>query len=56
LVFGTFEPKFGAVESNFRLLNDNGVNHRVKIDQGILGKECAEILKAFLEKEDRLNK
>jgi len=55
LVFGTFEPKFGAVESKIKLLNGNGVNHRVKIDRGILQKECAEILKIFF-KERRLFK
>jgi tRNA(adenine34) deaminase len=53
LVFGALEPKFGAVESKFKLLNDNGLNHKVKVDRGILGKECAEILKAFF-KERRI--
>jgi tRNA(Arg) A34 adenosine deaminase TadA len=47
LVFGSCEPKFGAVESKFRLLNDQGLNHKVKVDQGILEKECGEILKVF---------
>ena len=47
LVFGSLEPKYGAVESKFRLLNNNGLNHRVKVDRGILEKECAEILKTF---------
>jgi len=47
LVFGSLEPKFGAVESKFRLLNDNGLNHKIEVDRGILEKECAEILKAF---------
>ena len=47
LVFGAPEPKFGAVESKFQLLNNNDLNHRVKVDQGILGKECAEVLKTF---------
>ncbi|MGZ3494335.1 MAG: tRNA adenosine(34) deaminase TadA [Thermodesulfobacteriota bacterium] len=47
LVFGSLEPKYGAVESKFRLLNNNGLNHRVKVDRGILEKECAEILKSF---------
>jgi len=55
LVFGTYEPKFGAVESKFKLLNGNGVNHRVKIDRGILERECAEILKSFF-KGKRLSK
>ena len=26
-VYGTHEPKYGAVESKFRLLNDNGLIH-----------------------------
>ena len=47
LVFGSFEPKFGAVESKFRLLNDEGMNHKVKVDRGILERECGEILKTF---------
>jgi len=47
LVFGSWEPKFGAVESKFRLLNDEGLNHKVKVDWGILEKECGEILRAF---------
>lgn len=55
LVFGTPEPKFGAVESRFRLLEDRGLNHRVKVDRGILERECAEILKAFF-KERRVYK
>ena len=50
LVFGTWEPKFGAVESKFKLLNNNGLNHKIEVNQGILEKECAEILKAFFVK------
>ncbi len=47
LVFGSLEPKHGAVESKFRFLNDDGLNHKVKVDRGILEKECAEILQTF---------
>jgi tRNA(adenine34) deaminase len=47
LVFGSLEPKFGAVESKFRLLNDNGLNHKIEVDRGILEKECGEILRDF---------
>ena len=53
LVFGALEPKFGAVESKFKLLNDNGLNHQVEVDRGILEEECAEILKIFF-KERRI--
>jgi tRNA(adenine34) deaminase len=54
LVFGTSEPKFGAVESKFKLLNGKGVNHRVKVDRGILEKECTEILKVFFKERRTL--
>ena len=55
LVFGALEPKFGAVESKVKLLDDNGLNHKVKVERGILGKECAEVLKGFF-KEKRIKK
>ncbi len=47
LVFGTVEPKFGAVESRFKLLQDEGSNHKIEVRRGVLEKECAEILKDF---------
>ena len=50
LVFGTLEPKFGAVESRFNLLEQNGLNYHVEVTGGILEKECAEILKSFFKK------
>ena len=49
LVFGASEPKFGAVESKFRLLDGNDFNHKVKVEKGVLEKECAEILKLFFK-------
>jgi tRNA(adenine34) deaminase len=48
LVFGTLEPKFGAVESKIGLI-DESLNHKVKVDRGILKEECSEILKAFFK-------
>jgi tRNA(adenine34) deaminase len=51
LVFGSLEPKFGAVESIFRLLDNSHLNHKIKVDQGVLEKECAEILKTFFRKK-----
>mgnify|MGYP001111078416 CR=1 FL=1 len=49
LVFGAPEPKFGAIESRFRLLDGHGFNHKVKVEQGVLEKECAEVLKLFFK-------
>jgi tRNA(adenine34) deaminase len=56
LVFGTHEPKFGAVESQFRLLDGNGFNHKIEIEKGILEKECTEVLKGFFGKKRTLFK
>jgi tRNA(Arg) A34 adenosine deaminase TadA len=49
LVFGTLEPKFGAIESKFQFLKDSSLNHRVEVEGGILEKECGEVLKAFFK-------
>ena len=49
LVFGTLEPKFGAIESKFQFLKDRSLNHRVEVEGGILEKECGEVLKAFFK-------
>jgi tRNA(adenine34) deaminase len=49
LVFGTHEPKFGAVESKFRLLDSDGLNHKVQVEKGILGQVCAEMLREFFK-------
>ena len=54
LVFGALEPKFGAVESKFKLLDDNRLNHKVEVHRGILEKECAGLLKTFF-RERRKN-
>jgi tRNA(adenine34) deaminase len=51
LVFGAPEPKFGAVESKFELLKNDGFNHQIEVDRGILEVECAETLKAFFKKK-----
>ena len=49
LVFGTLEPKFGAVESKFKFLDDTCLNHRVGVERGILEKECAEVMRLFFK-------
>jgi tRNA(adenine34) deaminase len=49
LVFGAFEPKFGAVESKFKLLNDKSLNHKIEVARGVLEKECGALLKTFFK-------
>jgi tRNA(adenine34) deaminase len=47
LVFGARDLRFGGVRSKFRIADSDLLNHRVVIDEGLLGAECAELLKAF---------
>jgi tRNA(adenine34) deaminase len=50
LVFGTTEPRSGAVCSHFRLLDTEGVyNHHVAWEQGVLAEECGVMLTAFFQ-------
>ncbi len=56
LVFGVREPKFGAVESRFRLLKNGSFNHKIQIRKNILEKECGEIIRSFFKKRRMLKK
>jgi len=47
LVYGCRDEKGGAVDSLYPLLSDKRLNHQVEVSSGILGEECAEILKRF---------
>jgi tRNA(adenine34) deaminase len=51
LVFGTREPKFGAIESQFRLLDNGAFNHFYEVTGGILEKECSGLLKEFFREK-----
>jgi tRNA(adenine34) deaminase len=47
LVFGARDLRFGGVRSKFRIADSDLLNHRVEIEEGVLGAECAELLKTF---------
>lgn len=49
LVFGTRDPKAGAVVSLYNLLSDTRLNHRLEFTEGILQEQCAAILKKFFQ-------
>jgi tRNA(adenine34) deaminase len=49
LVYGAPDPKAGAVESLYRLLDDPRLNHRVATRGGVLAPEAARLLKTFFE-------
>jgi tRNA(adenine34) deaminase len=55
LVFGTYDPKAGAVGSIYNVLLDKHFNHHPEIISGIKKNECSQILKDFF-KSKRKNK
>lgn len=54
--YGAYDPKAGAVDSLFRLLDDPRLNHRVETRGGIMAEECGEILTEFFRAQRRLGK
>jgi tRNA(adenine34) deaminase len=49
VVYGAADPKAGAVESRYRLLDDARANHRVETVGGVLAAECGAVLTQFFE-------
>jgi len=49
LVFGAEDPKAGAVQSLYVLLEDRRLNHQVRVTSGILREECQTILQKFFK-------
>ena len=47
LVFGTMDPKAGAVGSLYNLAEEPRHNHRVEVESGLLEDECGDVLKQF---------
>jgi len=47
LVYGATDPKAGAVESVFRLLDEPRLNHKVEVTGGVLAAECGAVLSEF---------
>lgn len=47
LVYGTTEPKAGAVESAIELLDQPFFNHTIERSGGILAQECSAIMSEF---------
>ncbi|MDP1930897.1 MAG: tRNA adenosine(34) deaminase TadA [Gammaproteobacteria bacterium] len=47
LVFGAPEPRFGAVISGLRLLDEGEFNHRITWEGGVLAERSSELMKIF---------
>ncbi len=56
LVYGATDPKAGAVDSLFHLLNDPRLNHRVQVVPHVMAIECGQILSRFFQGKRQLGK
>ena len=50
VIYGAVDPKAGAAQSLYRLLEDERLNHRAAVSAGVLGLECGAILSGFFQK------
>jgi tRNA(adenine34) deaminase len=49
LVYGTREPKAGAIESAMRAHEHPALNHRFEVMGGVLDAECRAVIQEFFE-------
>lgn len=47
LVYGCPDEKAGGVDSLYRIPTDVRLNHRVEVVKGVLGEDCADLLRNF---------
>lgn len=47
LVYGISDPKAGAVESLYNIVQDERLNHRVEVTAGVAEDECRALMKKF---------
>ena len=51
VVFGCPDPKGGAAGGWINLLQSEALNHRCEVTSGVLGEECAAVLRQFFGKK-----
>ncbi len=56
VVFGATDPKAGAVQSLYQLLNDQRLNHRCHVIGGVLADACGGLLTSFFQAQRKLGK
>ena len=56
LVYGATDPKAGAVDSLFHLMNDPRLNHQAQVVRHVLADQCGEMLTRFFQEKRQLGK
>jgi tRNA(adenine34) deaminase len=55
LVYGTEDPKTGAVKSLYNIVQDERLNHRLDVIAGVLQEDCQRQLQDFFQRRRREN-
>lgn len=50
LVYGCSDPKAGACESLYQIVQDPRLNHRLEMKTGVLRDECSQLLSGFFQR------
>ncbi len=53
VVYGCKDPKAGACGSLYNVMQDERLNHRIKVVSGVLEEECAKLLSEFFRHKRR---
>ncbi len=56
LVYGAADPKAGAVQSLYSMLNDPRLNHQTQFTAGVLAVPCGQMLTDFFRQQRQLGK
>ena len=56
VIFGATDPKAGACQSLYAITNDERLNHRSIVLNGVLESECRGILQDFFQQQRELGK
>jgi tRNA(adenine34) deaminase len=51
LIYGSDDPKAGAVRTLYQICHDPRLNHRVEVEAGVLADECAALLREFFQSQ-----
>jgi tRNA(adenine34) deaminase len=56
IVYGAADPKAGAVDSLFRMLDDPRLNHRSEVTGGVMAEDCGALLTHFFRQKRQQGK
>lgn len=55
VVFAAYDPKGGAAESLYRVLEDSRLNHRCEVLGGVMQQRCGDLLTEFFTRRRRMS-